>query len=56
MIRLNILYCNTSGNRFDLDYCLGLHMPMAKWLFGDATERVRFTFVSLARQSTNRNG
>ena len=35
MIRLNFLYPNTPGSRFDVDYYLGTHMPMAKRLFGD---------------------
>jgi uncharacterized protein (TIGR02118 family) len=36
MIRLNILYPNTPGSRFDMDYYLGTHMPMSKRLLGDA--------------------
>jgi hypothetical protein len=28
MIRRNILYPNTPGSRFDLDYYFGTHMPM----------------------------
>lgn len=36
MIRLNILYPNTPGSRFDLDYYLGTHMPMARRLLGAA--------------------
>ena len=30
MIRLNIHYPNTPGSRFDLDYYLGTHMPVAR--------------------------
>ena len=40
MIRLNILYPNTPGSRFDLDYYLGTHMPMARRLFGDVLKEV----------------
>ena len=40
MIRLNILYPNTSGSRFDLDYYLGTHMPMSKRLLGDACKGI----------------
>jgi uncharacterized protein (TIGR02118 family) len=40
MIRLNILYPNTPGSRFDMDYYLGTHMPMAKRLFGDVLKEV----------------
>ncbi|HVR81045.1 MAG TPA: hypothetical protein VHF02_02995 [Luteimonas sp.] len=36
MIRLNILYPNTPGSRFDLDYYLGTHMPMSPRLLGEA--------------------
>ena len=40
MIRLNILYPNTPGSRFDVDYYLGTHMPMARRLFGDVLKEV----------------
>lgn len=40
MIRLNILYPNTPGSHFDLDYYLGTHMPMAKHLFGDVLKEI----------------
>jgi len=40
MIRLNIHYPNTPGSRFDLDYYLGTHMPMARRLFGDALKEI----------------
>ena len=40
MIRLNILYPNTPGSHFDLDYYLGTHMPMAKRLFGDVLKEI----------------
>ena len=40
MIRLNILYPNTPGSHFNLDYYLGTHMTMAKRLFGDVLNEV----------------
>ena len=40
MIHLNILYTNTPGSRFDLDYYLGTHMPMSKRLLGDACKGI----------------
>ena len=40
MIRIIILYPNIPGSRFDIDYYLGTHMPMAKRLFGDALKEV----------------
>lgn len=40
MIRLNILYPNTPGSRFDLDYYLGTHMPMSKRLLGEACKDI----------------
>lgn len=40
MIRLNILYPHAPGSRFDFDYYLGTHMPMAKRLFGDVLKEV----------------
>ena len=41
MIRLNILYPNSPGSRFDLDHYLGAHMSMAKRLYGDVPKEVR---------------
>jgi uncharacterized protein (TIGR02118 family) len=32
MIRVSILYPNTPGSRFDLDYYLGTHLPMTEKL------------------------
>lgn len=32
MIRVSILYPNTEGSRFDLDYYLNTHMPMTERL------------------------
>lgn len=40
MIRLNILYPNTPGSRFDLGYYLGTHMPMSRRLLGGALKGV----------------
>lgn len=40
MIRLNILYPNSPGSHFNLEYYLGTHMPMAKRLFGDVLKEV----------------
>ncbi|MFC3716577.1 EthD family reductase [Luteimonas soli] len=40
MIRLNILYPNTPGSRFDLDYYFGTHMPMSRRLLGDACKGI----------------
>ncbi len=40
MIHLNILYPNTPGSRFDMDYYLGTHMPMSKRLLGDACKSI----------------
>jgi hypothetical protein len=30
MIKLNVMYPNTSGVRFDMVYCLDRHMPMVR--------------------------
>ena len=35
MIHPNILYPNTPGSRFGLDYYPGIHMPMSKSLLGN---------------------
>jgi hypothetical protein len=31
MIKLSILYPNKPGSRFDIDYYIGTHMPLAMW-------------------------
>jgi uncharacterized protein (TIGR02118 family) len=41
MIRLSILYPNTPGSRFDLDYYLQTHMPMSKRLLGEACKGIQ---------------
>lgn len=40
MIKLSVLYPNQAGSRFDVDYYLGVHMPMAKRLLGEAIQDV----------------
>jgi uncharacterized protein (TIGR02118 family) len=40
MIHINILYPNTPGSRFDMDYYLGTHMPMSKRLLGNACKHI----------------
>lgn len=40
MIRVSILYPNKPGSRFDLDYYLNTHMPMAIEALGDALKGV----------------
>lgn len=40
MIRVSILYPNKPGGRFDLDYYLNKHMPMAIEALGDALKGV----------------
>lgn len=40
MIRLNILYPNTPGCRFDVDYYVGTHMPMSRRLLGAACKNI----------------
>jgi len=39
MVKVSVLYPSKAGNRFDVEYYIGVHMPMAKRLLGDA---VRF--------------
>ena len=36
MITLNVLYPNTDGAKFDMDYYLTSHIPMLKRVFGSA--------------------
>lgn len=36
MITVNVLYPNTEGAKFDMNYYLSSHIPMVKRLFGSA--------------------
>ena len=36
MIRINVLYPNSAGATFDMDYSLGKHMPMLRERMGSA--------------------
>lgn len=36
MVRVSVLYPSKPGSRFDMDYYLQVHMPMAKRLLGAA--------------------
>jgi uncharacterized protein (TIGR02118 family) len=36
MVRVSILYPNSPGSRFDFDYYLKTHVPMAQRLLGDS--------------------
>lgn len=40
MIRVNILYPNNEGTRFDLDYYCNVHMPMSIQKLGSALKGV----------------
>ncbi len=40
MIKVSILYPSKSGTRFDVDYYLRVHMPMAVRLLGSAVKAV----------------
>ena len=44
MIRVSVLYPSKPGSRFDMDYYLRAHMPMAKRLLGAA---INTTFVEI---------
>jgi uncharacterized protein (TIGR02118 family) len=44
MIRVSVLYPSKPGSRFDMDYYLRVHMPMAKRLLGAA---IHATFVEI---------
>ncbi len=39
MIRLTVLYPNLKGSRFNWDYYVNVHTPLAKKRFGDAVLR-----------------
>ena len=36
MIKVSVLYPNTEGKKFDLDYYCNTHLPMVEELLGDA--------------------
>lgn len=40
MIKVSVLYPNTTGSRFDMDYCCNQHMPMVKDKLGDACKGI----------------
>lgn len=40
MIKVSVLYPNTPGSRFDVDYYTSVHMPMAVRLLGSALKAV----------------
>ena len=40
MVKVSVLYPSKVGNRFDVDYYLNTHMPMAKRLLGSAVKAI----------------
>lgn len=40
MVKVSVLYPSGPGKRFDVDYYLRVHMPMAKRLLGDAVKAI----------------
>lgn len=40
MIKVSVLYPNTPGSRFDVDYYTSIHMPMSVRLLGSALKDV----------------
>ena len=40
MIKVSILYRNTQGSRFDMDYYVNIHMPISIQMLGDALRGV----------------
>jgi len=40
MVKVSVLYPNGAGKRFDVDYYVGVHMPMAKRLLGSAVKAI----------------
>jgi uncharacterized protein (TIGR02118 family) len=40
MIRVSVLYPNSQGSRFDLQYYMGRHMPMVQRKLGGALKRM----------------
>src|SRR5690348_9893876 len=40
MVKVSVLYPSQPGNRFDVDYYVSVHMPMAKRLLGSAVKGI----------------
>ena len=40
MVKVSVLYPSKPGNRFDVDYYVRVHMPMAKRLLGPAVKEI----------------
>lgn len=40
MVKVSVLYPSKPGSRFDVDYYLTVHMPMAKRLLGSAVKAI----------------
>ena len=40
MVKVSVLYPSGAGTRFDVDYYLRVHMPMAKRLLGSAVKDI----------------
>ena|SRR3569833_1466583 len=40
MVKVSVLYPSKPGSRFDVDYYLRVHMPMAKRLLGSAVKDI----------------
>jgi uncharacterized protein (TIGR02118 family) len=40
VVKVSVLYPSKPGDRFDVDYYVGVHMPMAKRLLGDAVKAI----------------
>jgi uncharacterized protein (TIGR02118 family) len=40
MVKVCVLYPNTPGSRFDVEYYLNTHMPMSARLLGDAVKAI----------------
>ena len=40
MVKVSVLYPNKPGSRFDVEYYLNIHMPMAAQLLGPAIKAI----------------